>query len=101
MLVREDFDMICECGLTAQKDNHVLSCIKRTMGRRTREVILPLFSCLLGPHWILHPALRFQTQEGHGPSRASPEEGQEGDQRPGAPMKSRELLLFSLEKKRL
>lgn len=35
------------------------------------------------PTWVLHPALRFQRKGGYGPSRASPEEGQEGNQRPG------------------
>jgi len=30
------------CGLTAQKANHILGCIKRSVAGRSREVILPL-----------------------------------------------------------
>jgi len=36
--------------LTAQKTNHILGCIKRSMAGRSREVILPLCSPLVRPH---------------------------------------------------
>ena len=39
-----------KCTLTAQKANHILGCIKRSMASRSREVILPLYSPLVRPH---------------------------------------------------
>ena len=38
------------CALTAQKVNHILGCIKRSVASRLREVILPLYSVLITPH---------------------------------------------------
>jgi len=38
------------CVLTAQKANHILGCIKRSMAGRSREVILSLYSTLLSLH---------------------------------------------------
>jgi len=36
--------------LTAQKTNRILGRIKRSMARRWRDVILPLYSALMRPH---------------------------------------------------
>ena len=44
-----------QCVLTAQKANRVLGCIKRSVARRSREGILPLYSPLVRPHlqcWV-------------------------------------------------
>jgi len=49
-LVDEKLDMSHQCVLTAQKANCILGCIKSSVASRLREMILPLYSALLGPH---------------------------------------------------
>jgi len=49
-LVDEKLNMTQQYTLTTQKANHILSCIKRSMASRSREVILPLCSALVRPH---------------------------------------------------
>ena len=48
--VDDKLDMSQQCALAAQNANCILGCIKRSMARRAREVILPLCSVLVGPH---------------------------------------------------
>ncbi|PKU31761.1 rna-directed dna polymerase from mobile element jockey-like [Limosa lapponica baueri] len=50
VLVDEKLNMSRQYALAAQKSNHILGCIKRSMTSRLREMILPLCSALVSPH---------------------------------------------------
>jgi len=50
LCAQHELNMTQQCLLAAQKDNHILGCIKRSMASRMREVILSLYSSLVRPH---------------------------------------------------
>jgi len=52
LLVYEKLNVSQQCALAAQKAICILGCIKRNVASRSREVILPLYSTLMGPHLV-------------------------------------------------
>ncbi|PKU48862.1 syntaxin-17 [Limosa lapponica baueri] len=102
VLVGEKLAMSQQCALIAQKANHVLGLIKSSMASRSREVIFPLYFCLVrsylnyciqlwGPQYNkdMEQVQRRATKMIRGLEHLSYED------------RLRELGLFSLEKRRL
>ena len=50
LVVDDKLDASWQCVLAVQKARHILGCIKRSVARRSREVILPVYSALVRPH---------------------------------------------------
>ncbi|GAB0176596.1 mitochondrial enolase superfamily member 1 [Grus japonensis] len=88
VLIDEKLNMSWQCTLAAQKANHILGCIKRSVTSRSREVILPLYSAPVRPH--LEYCIQLWSPQYKTDmnllDQVSPEESHEADQRAGMPL---------------
>jgi len=74
------------CALTAQKANHILGCIRRSVVIRLRGDPAPLLCAGEASPGELCPDVESSVQEGHGPVGAHPEASHRNDAKDGTPL---------------
>lgn len=84
-MVDEKFGMSQQCALATQKVNHFLSCKKRRVASRLKEVTLLLRSNEITPG-MFHPVLGIPVQAKTLISQSNPKEGHKKDQNDGIPL---------------
>ena len=81
-----------QCALAAHKASGILSCIKREVARRDREVIAPIHSALVkAPSGVLCPGLGPPVEETCRPGGVGLEEGHKDDERTVLQLKIEEV----------